>query len=530
MWSVLTGRARALPGQLSQRWSRWSLRTRLLIAVTTLVALVCVVIGGITEAALQHSLVHQLDTQLISAGGRSANVAGSEHHSRGPLPDGNLRTDTHRGARFLLAPGQASGTLGARIVAGQVTAAAVLDDEGVVRPLNGNQASALSGLAADGRPQTVSIPGHGAYRVVAATMPDGDRVVTGLPMSTVNATLWETALVELVLTGAALVLTTAAGALIVRRTLRPLDRVAATATRVSTLPLERGEVALLERVPEVDTDPGTEVGQVGTALNRLLDHVATALTARQASESRVRQFVADASHELRTPLAAIRGYAELTRRSRAQSPPDVAHALDRVESEAIRMTTLVEDLLLLARLDAGRPLQQEPVDLTQLLVNAVGDAAVAGPDHDWRLAVPDEPLVVRGDAARLHQVAANLLANARSHTPAGTEVTASLRHSPGGSEVTLTVQDDGPGIPQWLLPEVFERFARGEASRSRTHGSTGLGLAIVAATVGAHGGRVAVESHPGGTVFTVTLPAWAGAPSGQNAPSPRGVPSPVGPS
>jgi two-component system, OmpR family, sensor kinase len=222
---------------------------------------------------------------------------------------------------------------------------------------------------------------------------------------------------------------------------------------------------------------------------------------------RVRQFVADASHELRTPLAAIRGYAEVTRRSRDAVPPDVAHALRRVESETVRMTALVDDLLLLARLDAGRPLAAEPVDLTVLIVDAVSDAHVAAPTHRWRLNLPDDPVTVTGDAARLHQVFANLLANARAHTPPGTTVTTTLTSSDGAAVVTVT--DDGPGIPPDLLPAVFERFARGDTSRSRAAGSTGLGLAIVFAVVEAHHGGTAAESRPGHTAFTVTLPLRA---------------------
>ena len=234
-----------------------------------------------------------------------------------------------------------------------------------------------------------------------------------------------------------------AGALIVRATLRPLNRVAATATRVTELPLDRGEVALAVRVPAADTDPRTEVGQVGAALNRMLGHVADALSARQASETRVRQFVADASHELRTPLAAIRGYAEVARRGRDEVPPDVAHALRRVESESTRMTSLVDDLLLLARLDTGRPLAVEPVDLTALVVDAVSDAHVAGPEHHWQLDLPEVAIRVPGDAARLHQVVANLLANARVHTPPGSTVTTTLAVDAGSA--VLTVADDGPG-------------------------------------------------------------------------------------
>jgi two-component system OmpR family sensor kinase len=242
-------------------------------------------------------------------------------------------------------------------------------------------------------------------------------------------------------------------------------------------------------------------------LNSLLNHVAAALTARQASETRVRQFVADASHELRTPLAAIRGYAELTRRSGAAAPPEVAYALGRVESEAARMSTLVDDLLLLARLDAGRPLARDEVDLVPLVVHAVSDAHVAGPQHRWQLDLPDEEVRIAGDEARLHQVVTNLLANARVHTPAGTTVTVRVRQEK--DLVRLCVSDTGPGIPPKLLPSVFQRFARADESRSRTAGSTGLGLAIVSAVVHAHGGEVDVASEPGRTTFTVTLPALA---------------------
>ncbi|HTF11841.1 MAG TPA: HAMP domain-containing sensor histidine kinase, partial [Asanoa sp.] len=251
----------------------------------------------------------------------------------------------------------------------------------------------------------------------------------------------------------------------------------------------------------------TEVGRVGAALNRMLTHISDALAARHASETRVRQFVADASHELRTPLAAIRGYAELTRRNREPVPADVLHAIRRVESESARMTTLVEDLLLLARLDAGRPLAAGAVDLTAMVVDAVGDAHVAGPDHHWRLDLPTEAVAVDGDALRLHQVLANLLANARTHTPPGSTVVTSLTTE--ADSAVLTVADDGPGIPAEQQREVFERFARGDSSRSRAAGSTGLGLAIVAAVVDAHRGTVTVDSEPGRTVFTVRLPLFA---------------------
>jgi two-component system OmpR family sensor kinase len=233
----------------------------------------------------------------------------------------------------------------------------------------------------------------------------------------------------------------------------------------------------------------------------MLDHVGSALESRQDSETQLRQFVADASHELRTPLAAIRGYAELTRRPDA----DTGYALTRISAQAERMTTLVEDLLLLARLDAGRPLERAEVDLTHLVLDAVGDAHAAGPEHRWRLDLPDEPVTVTVDASRLAQVLANLLANARMHTPPGTVVRVGLTGSATG--VQVSVVDDGPGIAAELQPRIFERFARGSSSRSRQNGSTGLGLAIVSAVVQAHRGTVTVTSRPGRTGFTVTLPA-----------------------
>ena len=361
-------------------------------------------------------------------------------------------------------------------------------------------------------PSTITVPGQGGFRVLASSTPDGDVLVTGLPLREVDDTLAQLIAVETGVSAGGLLLAGLLAAVIVRRTLRPLSRVATLATHVSALPLDRGDIDLAERVPARDTDPRTEVGKVGDALNRLLDAVGGALTARQASETRVRQFVADASHELRTPLAAIRGYAELTRRSRQQLPPDVAHALGRVESEAQRMTLLVEDLLLLARLDSGRPLEQGPVDLTSLVVDAVSDASAAGPDHAWRLDLPDQPVQVRGDSPRLHQVLANLLANARTHTPPGSTVTTSLSLSTPG-QVVLAVLDDGPGIATDLLPQVFERFARGDTARARAGGtgSTGLGLAIVHAIVTASGGSVHVTSRPGQTAFLVRLPALVSA-------------------
>ncbi|GAA1336862.1 sensor histidine kinase [Saccharothrix algeriensis] len=470
---------------------RWSLRTRLIVEQVVLIALVCAAIGVVSVFALREFLVDRVDRQLVET---TEQVVRSVPPMRAAPPRNPLDR-----------PGFGAGTLVVLIRPDGIDGARVRSTGDGPEDLPVGELSALGSVPPDGRPRTVLVSdGLGDYRVIAVRVPGGTVVVTGLSLGEADDTVLRTGFIVGGVALAGLIAVSLAGALIIRRALRPLERVAATAGRVAELPLHQGKVALAERVPEQDTDPDTEVGQVGQALNRMLDHVGSALDARYASETRVRQFVADASHELRTPLAAIRGYAELTRRSADEVPPQVGHALRRVESEAVRMTSLVEDLLLLARLDAGRPPARDPVDLSLAVVDGVSDARIAGPDHDWRLELPPEPVVVRGDGHKLQQVLANLLSNARTHTPPGTTVTTALRPTGGGVE--LTVADDGPGIPAGLQPEVFERFARGDTSRSRAAGSTGLGLAIVAAVVAAHGGEVSVDSRPGRTVFTVRLP------------------------
>ncbi|MEV0066600.1 MULTISPECIES: cell wall metabolism sensor histidine kinase WalK [unclassified Amycolatopsis] len=472
------------------RFGRLSLRAKLTVAIVALLSLVCLVIGVVSEFALRAFLIDQTDGQLYAAAGRAQDFA---THG-GPLGGHNP----------LDAPGQGAGTVNAHFSGGRLIDGGSLSQHGQRVTLTDDQLAALQSLPADGRAYTRTVGDLGDYRLTATPIPDGV-VVTGVPLEPVQQTLLT---VGLILFGVAAAGVTGAafiGAFAVRRTLRPLDRVAATAARVSELPLDRGYVDLSVRVPDGDTDPRTEVGQVGSALNLMLGHISAALEARHASEMRVRRFVADASHELRTPLAAIRGYAELAGRGRMHVPPDVARSMTRIESEADRMTTLVEDLLLLARLDAGRPLDVAEVDLARLVADAVGDAHVAGPSHRWELRLPDSPVLVLGDVQRLHQVLANLLANARVHTPPGTTVVTSLARSADGTAV-ITVTDNGPGIPPDLLPAVFERFARGDSSRSRAAGSTGLGMAIAAAVLVAHHGTIEVHSIPGRTEFAVRLP------------------------
>lgn len=455
-----------------------SLTSRLVLTTVALVLVVSALIGVATTLAMRSYLQEQLDQQVR----QSAMLAGP-------------------------GPGFEVGTVRARIPQGGTPVAEVVQSTtagrvNVVR-ITGAEAEALAEVPADGQAHSVTVPGLGDYRVVADQFQDAT-VVTGLPEEGVSNTL--TRLVSLEVLFALLATVVAAGAalVVVRRQLRPLREVAATAHSVAGLPLDSGDAAIAERVPGHLTDEDTEVGQVGAALNTLLDHVETSLAARHRSEQQVRQFVADASHELRSPLATIAGYTELARR-RPDDPETIGSALDKVEEESGRMTSLVEDLLLLARLDSGRPLEQAPVDLTRLLVEAVSDARVVAPDHRWRVDVPDDavdaPYEVVGDALRLHQVVTNLLTNARNHTPTGTTVTVTVRRD------GFAVRDDGPGFPPALVDHAFERFVRGDAARTRGEEvGVGLGLALVEAIVAAHGGTVRLASAPGDTTVDVRLP------------------------
>ena len=474
-----------------------TLRRRLIAGILVLLAAVSLTVGAVSTLSLRSYLIDRLDEQIVSAASRFQGVA--------DRPVGDSDGDDRPGPGELLPlAGLPPGTVGA-FVRGNHIFASVLGDELDTTALSIAEGRTLLSIETDVEPVTVDFGERlGDYRIVAVSNSRGEVLIVGMPTGEVTSTVLQLAIVVAVVAALGLVAAFFAGTAIVRLALRPLDRVAATAAHVAELPLERGEVALSVRVPDEDADPSTEVGRVGAAINRMLGHIASALTAREASEKKVRTFVADASHELRTPLASIRGYSELTRRGGHTLPDDVVHALARIESESVRMTSLVEDLLLLARLDDGRSLEELPIDLAPLITDVVSDARAAGRDHDWALNLPIEPLVVRGDSARIHQIFANLATNARVHTPAGTVVTVSARHD--GDTVEVTIADNGPGVEPAVLGHVFERFARGDASRSRVAGSTGLGLAIVDAVVTAHGGIVSVVSAPGSTVFTVRLP------------------------
>ncbi|PZQ89559.1 MAG: two-component sensor histidine kinase [Leifsonia xyli] len=465
------------------RRAPWSIRRRVVLGVLALVALLGVLIGTVSVLALRQNLMQRLDAQVeevmrfVSQGGPGGMIPGGSD---------SLRT----------------GLIVAVSVDGSDPWGYVDAGPGSQIALTTQQLDQVLATPA-GSITTVAISGLGNYRVELREASNGEYAV-GMSMSEVDTTTWTLIGIFALVTTAALLLAAAGAIALTRVALRPLGRVTDTATRVTELQLASGDVAIPERVPASEADPRTEVGQVGAAINRMLGHVESALVARQLSEEKVRRFVADASHELRTPLASIRGYAELTRRIDDELPVDAIRSLDRIESESIRMTALVEDLLELARLDEGQGLVFGEVELVRLVTDAVGDAYVAAPDHEWEVVAPEPPLTIEGDTARLHQVVVNLLANAHRHTPEGTAVTVTLTEEPDA--VVLTVADAGPGIDPELQPILFERFARGDSSRARATGSTGLGLAIVAAVVEAHQGTIGVESVPGDTRFTVRLP------------------------
>lgn len=498
------------------RWFPSSLRRQLLLGVLAVVSVVLVTVGIVSVLSLRGYVNAMSDADI-------AESLDAFSHQYTKYRNGE-HTSTHPGTppigqAMLEFTGQTPGNLIAVLRNGVVIGSAVFS-EGEPKPAPADVISALEGQTWSGDPPRTEILGRlGSYRL-DSTVDGSDVLVVGMSQNFADRIIARKQITTIALTAGALALTAALTGWVVGYTLRPLRRLGAIAANVAAMPLADDDHRISIRVQPQDTDPQNEVGIVGHTLNRLLDNVDGALAHRVESDLRMRQFISDASHELRTPLAAIQGYAELTRQDSSELPPTTEYALARIESEARRMALLVDELLLLSRLGEGQDLQSEDVDLAAVANNAVNDATVAALTHHWVKDLPDHPVWVRGDHARLHQLVSNLLGNARVHTPPGVTVTTGItchRDGPEPPFVELTVTDDGPGIDEELLPRLFERFVRADKSRSDGSGH-GLGLPIVSSIVKAHHGSVTVESTEDETVFRVKLPLIDGPPRGVNKP------------
>ena len=474
-----------------------SLRTRLIAGLVALVTVGLLVANVATYSALQSFLLERVDEQLSAAVEPVAlDLESRIRAQRGGRP----------GPRALIPAGTYAVLVGAD---GAVLAELALRNDGPAPRLPvglGTQQSetwhTVTAREGGERLRLVSTP------VGLAGGANGSLVLS-VPLTDVEQTLRRLVAIEVTVSLIVLALLAAAGLWVVRLGLRPLGRMEVAAGAIAAGDLGR-------RID--DADDRTEVGRLGLALNAMLGHLESAFAERTESERRLRRFVADASHELRTPLTSIRGYAELFRRGAADRPEDLANAMRRIEEEAKRMGVLVDDLLLLARLDQGRPLDRRPIDLVTVAEDAVADAGAAAPGRRFVLDAPSS-VVVEGDEARLRQVAANLVSNATVHTPPDTTVR--VRVAQEGDTAILQVADDGPGFTPEHAARVFERFYRGDESRTRASGGTGLGLSIVAAIAEAHGGRATVTSAPGaGATFTVSLPAHVAPPTPDAQPAP----------
>ncbi|MGQ3382467.1 sensor histidine kinase [Glutamicibacter sp. TV12E] len=475
-----------------------SLQRKLLLILLTSLTAVSVLLGVLYNAGMRQTLMDQLNSQLRLTTERALN------YSQG-APAVNSRLD---------APGQAAGTLTARFVDKYVFNGGVLDERtGERQQLSQEDAIPMVDLElSDLHPDKDNfnpVRAHltvGDYYLVAVKDSGSNGIlIVGLPLHGTDLALrgmaWLTLFIALILiAGAGL-----AGSWLISRSLASLKRVASVAASVAAEDLDSGKVALTQRVPSADAIPGTEVGNVGNALNAMISNVSTALTAREKSQAQMRQFVADASHELRTPLSSIRGYTELLSATEHFSP-DGQRSIDRVLQQSSRMGSLVENLLLLARLDEENSFKRSRLDLGMLTADITEDFKLTASDHHWDFECCAEQTMVFGDSASLRRVITNLLANARKHTSAGNTVTVTVDQDDETDEAVLEVHDTGEGIAPEFLPKVFERFTRADKARSGSDGTTGLGLPIAKSIVEAHGGSISVSSEPGNTVFEVRLP------------------------
>ena len=464
-----------------------TLRVRLLLGLVVLAAIGLAVAGGLTYRQTRADLVSRVNGQLASAS-QSPTLFFSRI-DRGP-DDGNPSA--------LLPAGTWAQMRDA------ATGAVIVTNPGVLN----QQSPRLPSTLRPGTTFTVTSPHYRVIVAQAKTYPFRDptsgitliraSMIVAIPLADVDHTLHHLIKVEIVVALGVLLALALLAWWVIKLGLRPLEHMQETAGAIAAGDLSR-------RIDVVDEH--TEVGQLGLALNEMMQQIERAFAARAASEARLRRFVGDASHELRTPLTSIRGYAELFRRGAADRPEDLAKAMRRIEEEANRMGLLVDDMLLLARLDQGRPVERQPVDLTRITRDAVDDARAVAPNRPIDFS-PNGAVFVPGDEARLRQVLGNLLQNATRHTPPDTPV--HVRVVSTDDEAVIEVADEGPGVPGDDANRVFERFWRSDPSRTRASGGAGLGLAIVAAIAAAHGGHAEVQSTAGhGATFRVHLPRTA---------------------
>jgi two-component system, OmpR family, sensor kinase len=466
---------------------RLSLRARLVLGVIVLAAAGLAAANVATYTSLRAFLLDRTDDSLARA---QAPLERAFHEGRCPGVDGRP------------VPGLAPGELiQLRSEAGQIVCTTQMTDLSGDVPspprLPATIDTAEAGDGPDGaRHFTVrSEDGAERYRVRASSEAfPGATLIIATPLDDVDATLSRLLMIELLVTALVLAALAALGLWVVRVGLRPLDSIGATAAAIGAGDLSRR----VERA-----EPRTEVGRLGLALNAMLGQIESAFRAREASERKLRRFVADASHELRTPLSAVRAYAELFKRGADRRPDDLARSMEGISRESERMSLLVDDLLLLARLDEGRPLAREPVELERVVSEAVETARTVEPERPIELDA--ERATVVGDGERLRQIVDNLLGNVRAHTPPGAPVR--VRVGSENGRALVEVEDSGPGLAAEDAERVFERFYRADQSRSRASGGVGLGLSIVAAVAEAHGGTAVAESEPGrGATFRISLP------------------------
>ncbi len=474
-----------------------SLRARLLTVVVSLTAVGLIVASVVTYQQLRTFLVDRVDNQ--AQGSAEAIAQSIEHGGRvGPAV-----FDAISAANPGVWVGGAAG--------GKVSWATVRTRPGQTPLPQPDLPAGRTSVAAAGKPFTVAaVLGDTKYRVRLQPIEGlSQLLVVALPLNETKATLHRLLIVELAVAASILLAVLVLGLWLVRVGLRPLGRIEHTAAAIAG-----GDLS--QRV--ANDDPRTEVGRLGSALNTMLGQIEEAFDERTASENRLRRFVADASHELRTPLAAVRAYAELFDRGARERPADLERSMAGIQRESRRMGLLVDDLLLLARLDQGRPLERKPVELEDVARDAVEAARTLDPGREIELDA-SAPVEVQGDRERLRQILDNLLANVRAHTPAGSPATVSVMN--GGSSAMIEVADSGPGLSDEQLSHAFERFYRGDSSRSRDAGGAGLGLAIISAIAESHGGTATVlnQGRDGGQGLTVRVsiplapPAIAPAPT-----------------